>query len=67
MFLQSVSCLGQVSDISDIYLMCLKDVPDISYLSCQVSDRADIYQKYQTDVLDISEGLGGVSDMSDIY
>jgi hypothetical protein len=47
------SGLGEVSDIWDIYLMCLTDLPDIGECRGQVSDRSDIYLKCQTDVPDI--------------
>jgi hypothetical protein len=39
MSLKSVSCLGQVSDISDIYLKCQTDVVDIGGCLGGVSDR----------------------------
>jgi hypothetical protein len=54
MSLKSVSCLGQVSDISDIYLMCLTDVPDIGECLGGVSDIFNIYLRYLTDVPEIS-------------
>jgi hypothetical protein len=53
MSLPSVSCLGQVSDISDIYLKCLTDLPDIGECHGKVSDISDMYLKCLTDVPDI--------------
>jgi hypothetical protein len=53
MSLKSVSCLGQVSDILDIYLKCLTDVRDIGQCVGVVSDMTDIYLKCLRDVPEI--------------